>query len=64
MSKYRAVHKCDKCGKIYRSDYWPMFYAGTIGSMVCGKCGTRNKFVRVIAKPKLFGLLGWKEAKK
>ena len=61
MSKYRTVHKCATCGKIYRFEYWPNLYSGDIGHKVCGRCGTRDAFYKVIAKPRLFGLLGWKE---
>lgn len=63
MPKYRLVHKCDVCGKIYRSEYWPNFYAGNLVTMLCGRCGSINSFVRVAAKPKFFGLLGWTEKK-
>ena len=65
ISKYRMVHQCDKCGKIYRSDYWPTIYnGGHIGAaMVCGNCGSIGRFLEVIAKPKLFGLRGWVIAK-
>lgn len=65
MSKFRIVHQCDKCGKIYRSDYWPTIYnGGVIGAaMVCGKCGSVGRFLEIVAKPKFFGLCGWIIAK-
>ena len=60
MSYYRQMSQCDNCKKIYRSDYFPTLHSQNLGSMVCGKCGCRDRFIRIIAKPKLFGLLGWR----
>lgn len=60
MCYYREMLQCDNCKKIYRSDYFPTIHSCKLGSMVCGKCGCRNRFISIVAKPKLFGLLGWR----
>lgn len=53
MIGYREVHKCDNCGKVYRTDYFL-----SMRFNVCRKCG-RCCLCRCIGKPKLFGLRGW-----
>lgn len=58
MAHFRAVHQCATCGKIYRTDYFPLIHGGDKFMMVCGRCGDRH-FELVIAKPILFGLRGW-----
>ena len=58
MTHFRAIHQCVTCGKIYRSDYFPMVHAGGKCMMVCGRCGGHH-FELAIARPILFGLRGW-----
>ena len=58
MSHFRFVHRCVNCGKIYRSEYFPMLYGDNISIMLCGRCGCR-RFERVVARPRWFGLRGW-----
>lgn len=58
MSHYRYVHQCDKCKKVYsRYNYITLNDLFLYG--VCPKCGAEGKILRVIARPKLFGLRGW-----
>lgn len=58
MSKYRKVHQCVNCKKVYSENrFWTkIFYNDNI----CTKCGTRGCFVAKIGKRKL---LGWKFSK-
>lgn len=60
MSTYRLVNQCKKCKKVYRS------YAKCNKHAVelCPKCGSVDTIKVIIAKPKLFGLMGWKIKKK
>lgn len=59
MSKYQLAYQCDKCKKVYSKDtfIWinDLYLYG-----ICPKCGSKGRICKVIAKPKLLGLLGWK----
>ena len=59
MSHYRTVYRCEVCGKIYRSRYLPSVYVDRGYDLLCGRCGS-YRVRRAIAKPKMFGLKGWK----
>lgn len=63
MSHYREVVQCKKCGKIYRTFYFPSLHSYYGRGFTCGKCGWHNYFTIVSAKPKLFGLKGWEPKK-
>ncbi len=58
MSHYRYIHQCQACNKVY-TNYSYQIHADLYFYGICPKCGTKGKFLRVVAKPKLFGLLGW-----
>ena len=59
MSKYQLAHKCDKCKKVY-SDYKFLRLVDMYIDGICPKCGCKGRIYKVVAKPKLFGMLGWK----
>lgn len=54
MSSYRLVYRCPNCGKIYR-------WRRSMGHLAapCKRCGCRDNFDIISAKPKLLGLRGW-----
>lgn len=58
MSRYQRAYQCDECKKVYSRDkfIWinDLYLYG-----ICPKCGCEGKICKVVAKPKLFGLLGW-----
>lgn len=62
MSRYRYVLRCPYCKKIYASEYLQVIYnLSAHSASLCPKCGEASgSFEKVIAKPKLLGLLGWK----
>lgn len=58
MSKYQIAHQCDKCKKVY-SNYRFIRINDLYLYGVCPKCGCKGWIRKLVAKPKLFGLLGW-----
>lgn len=59
MSKYQRAYQCDKCKTVYSRNKFEWindlyFYC------ICPKCGNEGRISKVVAKPKMFGLLGWK----
>ena len=58
MSKYQRAYQCDECKKVYSRDKYlwinDLYLYG-----ICPKCGHEGLIHKVVAKPKLFGLLGW-----
>lgn len=62
MSYYRYVLRCPYCKKIYANDCPLISYAiSPYHISLCPKCGEESgSFEKIVAKPKLFGLLGWK----
>lgn len=60
MREYRIVYQCRKCKKVYRR-----YAKCNIRAVeLCPKCGSVDRIEAIIAKPKLFGLLGWKIKKR
>ena len=59
MNHYRYAHQCDACKKIYSNYRFITIYDLYLYG-ICPKCGTKGKIFKVVAKPKLFGLRGWK----
>lgn len=55
MSKYKFVHQCAKCKKVYSG--FRYYDVALYNDSICPKCGTRGRFVRKIGKRTL---LGWK----
>lgn len=70
MSKYRYVYKCEKCGKICRHTFSFRYYDNSCPLRwlstydVCPRCGAEDSMKEIVAKPKLFGVLGWEEQRK
>lgn len=62
MFRYRYALRCPHCKKIYANEYLKAVYnLSRCSTSLCPKCGEESgSFDRVIVKPKLFGLLGWK----
>lgn len=60
MSRYRYVLRCPYCKKVY-DEYRKVIYdLSAYNTSLCPKCGeVSGSFEKVVAKPKLFGLLGW-----
>ena len=58
MSKYQLAYQCDKCKKVY-SRYRFICILDLYVYGICPKCGHKGRICDVVAKPKLFGLLGW-----
>lgn len=59
MIGYRRVYQCKNCKKVY-TEYWKEICVVSRGIEMCHRCGSVGTFKRVIAKPKLFRLRGWK----
>lgn len=59
MSNYRYVYQCGACKKVYSKGRFIMLNDLYLYG-ICPKCGTKGRIFQVIAKPKLFGLRGWK----
>ena len=64
MSRYRYALRCPYCKKIYANEYYNALYRlSEYNTSLCPKCGeVSGSFDRVVARPRMFGLLGW-EAK-
>jgi len=61
MSHYRYVLRCPYCKKVYASEYLQaLYHLSKYNTSLCPKCGeVSGSFEEVVAKPRLFGLLGW-----
>lgn len=61
MSRYRYALRCPYCKKVYANEYLQAIYnLSKYATSLCPKCGeVSGSFEKVVAKPKLFGLLGW-----
>lgn len=61
MSCYRYVLRCPCCKKIYADKYYQALHRlSKYTTSLCPKCGEESgSFEEVVAKPRLFGLLGW-----
>lgn len=61
MCHYRYALRCPYCKKVYADDcYNAIHNLSRHSTSLCPKCGeVSGAFDRVVAKPKLFGLLGW-----
>ena len=66
MSRYRYVLRCPHCKKVYANEYLKALLAlSPFQASLCPKCGeVSGSFEKVVARPKLFGLLGWEVKEK
>lgn len=59
LSVYRVALQCKHCKRVYGEYSCAVYKLSSWGRSVCPNCGEIDELRTVVARPRLFGLLGY-----
>lgn len=59
LGVYRVALQCKRCKKVYGEYSCSIYRLSSWGRNVCPNCGEIDELKAVVARPRLFGLLGY-----
>lgn len=60
LGAYRVAWQCKHCKMVYGEHSCTVYKLSSYGKSLCPNCGEIDKLRAVVARPRLFGLLGYK----
>lgn len=64
LGVYRVALQCKHCKKVYGEYACTVYKLSSWGISVCPNCGEIDELKTVVARPRLFGLLGYEVKEK